>query len=119
MVKYNELLLDANFIVECGKRNLLESAKELVPGAEVITLQAIIDELEKVGEKLAIELVHSEKVRIVGRRGYADDEIVNYAKNGRVAVATNDKGLTKRLRKAGVAVVFPKRKGCGFVGGIA
>jgi len=119
MVKYNELLLDTNFIIECRKRNLLESAKELVPGAEVITLRAVVDELEKMGEKLALEIVHSEGIRVVGKHGYADDGIVDYAKQGGVAVATNDKGLTKRLRGNGIAVVFPRGKGCGLAGGIA
>ena len=119
MVKYNELLLDANFIIECGKRNLLNSAKELVPGAEVVTLQAVVDELKGLGEKLALEMVRSWKIRVVGESGYADDKIVAYAKRGGVAVATNDKGLTKRLRARNIAVIFPRGNGCEFAGGIA
>ncbi len=119
MVKYNELLLDTNFIIECTKRSLLSSAKALVPGARVVTLQAVADELERLGKGLALSMLKAEKVQVISIGGFADDAIFHYAEKGGVAVATNDKALTKRLRARGIAVIFPRGSGCGFAGGIA
>ena len=118
MVKFNELLLDTNFIVECSKRRLLGKARELVPGAKVVTLQAVVDELEEKGEGLALEIVESEGMEVKAVEGYADKVIEEYAAKGGVAVATNDKALTEKLRTAGIAVVFPTKSGCDIVGGI-
>ena len=36
MVKYNELLIDTNFAIECGKRRLLDCVKEKLPGAKLV-----------------------------------------------------------------------------------
>jgi rRNA-processing protein FCF1 len=118
MAKYNELLLDANFIIEATKRRILDNAKGLVPGARLVTLQAVVDELEKNKEKLALKLIGSEGIEIKPITGYADKAIEEYAEEGGVAVATNDKELKHRLRAKGVAVVFPQKSGCGFLGGI-
>lgn len=118
MVKFNELLLDTNFLVECAKRQLLERAKELVPGAKVITLQAVVDELMNQEAKVALEIVKSEDITVKPMKGYADKLIEEYAGRGDVAVATNDRELKEKLRGRGVAVVVPTKNGCDIIGGI-
>lgn len=118
MAKYSELLLDTNFIVECGKRRLLDEAKALVPGAKVVTLQAVVDELQNKGERLAIEIIEKENIEVLPITGYVDKAIQEYVGKGGVAVATNDKALTKTLRENGVAIVFPTKDGCDLIGGI-
>ena len=116
MAKYSELLLDTNFVIEATKREVVEEAKGLVPGAGLVTLQAVVDELG--GNALALEVLLAEGVEVKPIEGYADDEILAYAKKGGVAVATNDAALKKRLREKGIPVVFLTKSGCGLVGGI-
>ena len=116
MAKYNELLLDANFLIEAEKRRVIDKARELVPGAKLMTLQAVVDELED--HKLALEIMRAEGVEVMPVKGYADDEILVYAKKGGVAVATNDSALVKRLRAESIPVVFLTKSGCDLVGGI-
>ena len=116
MPKYSELLLDTNFIVEATKRRVLDEAKGLVPGAKLVVPQSVIDELK--GRKLALELIKAEGIEVLPIVGYADRAIEEYASKGGVAVATNDKELTERLRAKGIAVVFPTKQGCDIVGGI-
>ena len=118
MVKLNELLLDTNFIIECGKRRLLDKAREKTPGAKMITLEAVVEELRKQGEELALAIIESEGIRVLPIVGYADNAILEYAARGKVAVATNDKGLTEKLRGMKVPVVFPTADGCEIIGGI-
>ena len=118
MVKLNELLLDTNFIIECGKRRLLDKAKEKTPGAKMITLKAVVDELEKKDAKMALEIIRSEGIEVLPIQGYADKLILDYAAKGDVAVATNDKVLTEKLRERNVPVIFPTSDGCGISGGI-
>lgn len=118
MVKFNELLLDTNFLIECAKRRLLERAKELVPGAKAITLQAVVDELENQEERVALEIVKSEGIDVKPLNGYADKLIEEYAEKGDVAVATNDRELKEKLRKKGITVVVPTKNSCDIIGGI-
>ncbi|MCK4328173.1 MAG: hypothetical protein KAW41_06960 [Candidatus Diapherotrites archaeon] len=117
MAKYSELLLDTNFLVEAEKRRVIDKARELVPGAKLVTLQAVVDELE--GHPVALELIKANGVEVLPIGGYADKAIEDYAEKEGVAVATNDKALTERLRGKGIGVVFPTKAGCDFVGGIA
>ena len=116
MEKYSELLLDTNFVIEPTKRRVIDDARALVPGAKLVTLEAVVDELK--GKKLALELIKAEGVEVLPVKGYADKAIEEYAEKGGVAVATNDKALTEKLRAKGVAVVFPTKQGCDIVGGI-
>ena len=116
MEKYSELLLDTNFVIEATKRRVIDDARALVPGAKLVTLEAVVDELK--GKKLALELIKAEGVEVLPVKGYADKAIEEYAEKGGVAVATNDKALTEKLRVKGVAVVFPTKQGCDIVGGI-
>ncbi len=117
MAKFNELVIDTNFFIEATKRRILDNARECVPGAKLVTLEAVVNELREQNQRVALELIKAENIEVKPITGYADKSILEYAKEG-VAVATNDKALTQKLRARGIAVVYPKQKGCDITGGI-
>lgn len=111
MAKYSELVLDTNFLIEATKRRVLDQAREAVPGAKLVTLEAVVDELRAQGQKLALKIVEAEGIEVKPVKGYADHAIVNYAKK-ETAVATNDRELGKKLKAKGTAVVCLTKHGC-------
>jgi len=109
-------VLDTNFLIEAEKRRVLDDARAALPGAKLVTLSPVMAELEKQGHKLALEIVKKESIDVLPAKGYADDAIAEYAAAHKSAVATNDKALTERLRAKGIGVLYPKNRGCGFLG---
>jgi len=83
---------------------------------ELVVLEPVLRELEELSKsrspklsrqaKSALELAKKLKVLSVGPFEDADSAILSYAKERFCVVATTDLELKKKLRKAGIPVVF-------------
>lgn len=108
-------LIDTNFLVDAIKFKV-----DLGRLDEPIVLSSCVDELKKISEsgkrhaaeaKLALRLLEEKNVRIIETAVQGDKAILNYAKNSRCAVATNDRELIKSLKKLNIKVIrFRQRR---------
>ena len=94
-----KIILDTNFLMFVGKIDILSELDRICQFRyELAVVDKTIKELEKIQGKLAIDFIKKNNVSIIRAPGkYADDEIVNAA-NSHTIVATQDKGLKKRLK---------------------
>jgi len=108
MGKSNEVVLDTNFILAPVKFPIdIEDIREIVPNAELITVQAVIDELQKLhGGKVGLDMIKRFEIKVKPGKGHADDVIFDYAKRNKAVVATNDKEFKDRLISENIPVVF-------------
>lgn len=98
-----KILLDTNFLLYTAKQKLDYMEIE----GTFYTLTSVIEELQKLKEKarkrgdreaagLALQLLKTNKVKILKSSGNADNAIVEKSEN--YMVATMDRGLKKRLK---------------------
>lgn len=113
-----KILLDTNFLMIPGSLNvdIFDELRRLNPSAEVLVLKDSLRELEGIEKdsglrrkdrqaaKLALQLVSAKQIKkqikVIDANsdsGFVDDEIVEFAVKNRVAVATQDSELKKRL----------------------
>jgi len=120
-----KVVLDANFFFVVSQFNVdvfEELANLLNRRYEPVLLSSTQKELQGLAEstspkqrkqaQLALRL--AEKCRVVaaekGSKETYDDVIVRVSAEWKSAVATNDRGLRKRLRKVGLPVIFLRQK---------
>jgi|TARA_B100001964_G_scaffold245805_1_gene336639 hypothetical protein len=120
-----KILLDTNFLLipvqfkvdifsEIGRIIAFEF-KLLVLDKTIEELKAIVENQKgkhKEAAKIALQLLKIKKVNIIkteSNKG-TDDVIVDYAKNERCFVATQDKDLKRRLVNQGNSVIILKQK---------
>jgi len=120
-----KVVLDANFFFVVSQFNVdvfEELANLLNRRFEPVLLSSTQKELQGLAEstspkqrkqaQLALRL--AEKCRVVaaekGSKETYDDVIVRVSAEWKSAVATNDRGLRKRLRKVGLPVIFLRQK---------
>lgn len=107
----NSLLIPLMF-----KLNPYQGVKELVPKAELITLQACVDELKglkpvKWDEILQLALDNGLRIIDYSIKGLSvDDTIVEFAKQKKCLVLTQDKALRKKLLNNSLRVVLLRQK---------
>jgi rRNA-processing protein FCF1 len=119
-----KVILDSNFLFVPFqfKIDIFEELGKLLGKAEPIILTTTLEEVETLARKrspkmsiqatAALELARKCKMveaRMKPNESY-DDVILRTAVDWDYLVATNDSNLKKRLREAGVAVVFLRRK---------
>jgi rRNA-processing protein FCF1 len=119
-----KVILDSNFffVPMQFKIDIFKELDKLFGKAEPVVLSTTIEELRQLTAKgapkmrkqadTALELVEkcqSIKMEKEPDESY-DDVILRTAKEWNVPVATNDAELRKKLREAGVSVVFLRRK---------
>jgi rRNA-processing protein FCF1 len=119
-----KVILDSNFffVPMQFKIDIFKELDKLFGKAEPVVLSTTIEELRQLTAKgapkmrkqadTALELVEkcqSIKMEKKPDESY-DDVILRTAKEWNVPVATNDAELRKKLREAGVSVVFLRRK---------
>lgn len=120
--KKAEIILDTNFLMlpyRIGKDvfTMLEEMFLLKPS--YITIKSVIKELENIrsndpikerrGANLALSIIKETPVKILDDsdiEGNTDDKILKIALKRGAIVATNDRGLRKKLREKGVTVIF-------------
>ena len=119
-----KVLVDTNFLLapfSLGLDLFSELDRVIVAKYEVVVLDCVLRELKelarrggKIGRmaRSALELVDRANVKFCSFScGGVDESILNYAKKvERCVVATNDRELRRKLREAGVAVVFLRQE---------
>jgi len=103
-----EVVIDTNMMME---RNILEQARKF--GTPII-LSSVIEELKRLSKgtgknarkaKLALEIIGKKKMSIVMTNKRGDNAILDYARDNRCTVATNDKELLKTLKEKEIMVL--------------
>lgn len=119
-----KVLFDANFffLPLQFKIDIFDEIESLIGRFEPIVLSTTLEELKKLSKAksgktskqalLALELARKCRIVEVNRRPCEsyDDVILRMAKKCGGAVATNDGELRKKLREAGIPVIFLRQK---------
>ncbi len=121
MASAPKVVFDTNMLLSCGelKVDVLEEARELVPGARLITTKSVKKELGKLAKKsaknrrnagIARMLMKAGKVGAIGaEEADADKELLALSRKGYL-IATNDKELRRKIRKAGKRSMTIRKK---------
>jgi len=115
-----EVLLDTNALLLPHQSRIdifaelerLGFGKPLVPKAvlrELGSIAATGSPRDRTAARVGMELATT-RSEILPGEGRVDDLLVRLGAERGAAVLTNDKELKKRLKKAGIALVYPKRK---------
>ena len=111
------VILDTNFLLLPGRFNLrIESIEDvverkckiLIPTNVILELNKIrLTGSDKISKEIALKL--SERYDKINLEGPVDRSILEYAKNNKCIVATNDMKLKSDLRKLQTPVIFLKK----------
>ncbi|HOM96278.1 MAG: nucleotide-binding protein [Candidatus Methanofastidiosa archaeon] len=111
------VILDTNFLLLPGRFNLrIESIEDvverkckiLIPTNVILELNKIrLTGSDKISKEIALKL--SERYDKINLEGPVDRSILEYAKNNKCIVATNDMKLKSDLRKLQIPVIFLKK----------
>jgi rRNA-processing protein FCF1 len=118
------VFLDTNFIVQSTKWKVdffREMKRILDFPHEIVVLDKVIDELEKLKEQggkkredagVALAVLNRRNVRVVKstNAGSVDTQILKAAERRKEPVATQDKELKRRLKAKGVPVVIIRQR---------
>jgi len=110
------VVLDTNFLLLPGRFNLrIESIEDVIEKkCKIVIPTNVMAELKRIDLKGSdknskeIALIISERYEKIDLEGPVDRSILEYAKNNKCIVATNDVKLKSDLRKIQVPVVFVK-----------
>jgi len=112
-----KIILDTNFLIDCI-RFKIDLKKELA-GNELFVLDAISFEIEKIIErgskesalaKLALEFINKNNFKkLKSNERDVDESLISYSKEG-YAIATHDKVLKDKLKKAGARIIYIRQK---------
>jgi len=103
-----EVVIDTNMMME---KHIIEQARKF--GAPII-LSSIIEELKKISAgkgksarkaRLALEIIGKKKMSIVMTDKRGDNAILDYSRDNKCIVATNDKELLKTLKEKEIMVL--------------
>lgn len=115
-----EVLLDTNSLLLPHQSKIdifaelerLGFGKPLVPKPVLRELEVIAargEPRDRTAARIGMELATT-RCEILPGEGEVDDLLVKMAVERGLAVATNDKELKKRLKKAGVPLVYPRKR---------
>jgi len=119
-----KVILDSNFLLVPFqfRIDIFEELNNLLGKAQPIILSTTMEELNKIAEKsstkehiqfsAALKLAEKCEILKVKRRPSEsyDDVILRVASDLKIPVATNDAELRKKLRKAGLTVIYVRQK---------
>jgi len=109
------VILDTNFLIDCLRFKI--DLSELA-GNELFVTDSIVFETEKITKRrakesslanLALEFINGNKLKILESEGNTDDSLIKYSKKG-YAIATNDRALKAKLKKAGAKLIYIRQK---------
>ncbi|MEM1515271.1 MAG: hypothetical protein QXH24_04385 [Candidatus Bathyarchaeia archaeon] len=118
------VILDTNFLMLPFqfKIDIFDEIERFIGRFEPIVLSTTLDELKKISNsrsakisKLALSAIELTKkcrimeVNVRPEESY-DDVLLRIAKENNCIVATNDRNLIKRLRKAGITIIYLRKK---------
>ena len=111
------IVLDTNFLIDCIRFKV--DLKSELAGNELFILNSIIFEIEKIVErgtkestlaKLTLEYIKRKHLKILKpKEKNTDLALLNYSKKGYV-IATHDRVLKNKIKKAGGKVIFIRQK---------
>ena len=93
------------------EKNIIEEAKKF---GQPIILSSVIEELKKISigksrnarkARLALEIIGKKKMSIVMTEKKGDNAILDYSRDNKCTVATNDKELIRKLKSREVMVL--------------
>jgi rRNA-processing protein FCF1 len=102
-----EVVIDTNMMME---KNILREARKF---GQPIILSSVIEELKKIRSgkgknsmkaKLALEIIHK-GTNIVMTEKKGDNAILDYARDNKCIVATNDKALIRKLKNREIRIL--------------
>ncbi|NIM47354.1 MAG: hypothetical protein GTN40_04340 [Candidatus Aenigmarchaeota archaeon] len=112
-----KIILDTNFLIDCIRFRI--DLKSELRGNELFVLDSIIFEIEKITErktkessiaKLALDYIKRKHLKILKlKEKNTDLSLLNYSKRG-YAIATHDRVLKNKIKKAGGKVIFIRQK---------
>lgn len=105
-----EVLVDTSFIITCLRKKI--DFLDIDKFGNIVIFDSVINELKRLSKdkrkkekdrelgKVAIQIIekNKDKIKIINKNGNVDKEIILYAKEKRVIVATIDKELRKKLK---------------------
>ncbi len=105
-----DILLDTNFLVEAMKRKIdvksqLESHFQSVAFFVPSRVPEEIDFISLRERKLAQTLMAALRPQVVQTKGHTDDALLREAQQRGMAVATQDLGLKKRLKRLCIPII--------------
>lgn len=112
------VVFDANMLMTPSQHNVdvFEEAERLLGGYEAVVPDAVVRELAALADKgnkdAAVGLRFArERCEVVGTdETHGDDGVVEAARGGETAVATNDARLKERLLESKVPVLYLRQK---------
>ncbi len=117
-----EVLIDSNFFLiphQFGINIFVELNYLLDNYAIFTTSTIILEELRKIAKgkgddgiaaRFALKLIENNEITVVKAEGYADEWLLNYAKEHDAIVCTNDINLKRKLKVAKLKVIGLKSK---------
>ena len=107
------VILDTNFLMIPGALgvDIFTELERVAPEYDLYVIDKTLDELKKLGEKMALEMVEQFNIKLINtsKEDLVDDLIVEHATKDDL-VATQDKELKDRLREKGIDLVVLRKK---------
>ena len=113
------IILDTNFLIYAIKYKLAHGLEEYrqelaVPEQVVFELEMLSSKAKKIKDredaKLGLLLVEKWNIKVLNETGNADEAIEKLALKNRAKVATMDKILVNKLKKAGIKILKIRQK---------
>ena len=112
-----KMILDTNFLISTN-RFKIDVISELT-GNELFVTEPVLEELKKISKKngkdskaakMSLELVKEKGLKTLeSKEKEADKSLLEYGKKG-YSVATQDRILRNKLKRAGVKIIFIRQK---------
>lgn len=116
-----KILLDTNILLlpHSQKIDVFSEIERIIPEKHgLYTLSTIVEELESItgacrdaiSARVALKLIEEKNVKILDSQGHPDDALLKLAVGEDYLVATNDRGLKKRLKNNGKPMICMRGK---------
>jgi len=108
------VVLDTNFVTLPAQFgvDIFCEISEKIPGARLVTVSQVVDELKRLDKKgrVGLSLIKKFGVKVVKKEGGTDDALLELADENKGVLCTNDKELKKRALEKKIAVMFMRKK---------
>lgn len=113
-----KIIPDTNLLIYLAKYKLLDELSIY----DLIVPRRVIEELvflskdretnaeDRTSSIVALEFLKKRKIKMIKQRGKTDDIIIDIAKKHKIAIATMDKEMTDRAKKANIEVIKLRQK---------
>jgi rRNA-processing protein FCF1 len=111
-----KIILDTNFLIDCLRFNI--DIKAELAGNELFVSKSILFEIEKITErgtkesslaKKALDFIKESNINVLESENNVDESLLSYSRQG-YAIATHDRALKARLKKAEAKIIYVRQK---------